>query len=171
MHIVKYTRTIVAIAYWIGYELVIRCVLLGTLLAVNNSTISLINGNSLLSMMQFNFQHPFQNYVDNISQNLLNLNLLILYSTSLMLSKDWGIRIVVVNTMVGCGIVQFILMIMIDRFSFECCKINVISCVKQRLFSKKQPGSIDILLARQDYDNGASEEFLQHVARCTTVAL
>ena len=143
--------------YWIGYELIIRCILLGTLLAVNNSTISLIIGNSFLSMVQFNFQHPFQNDVNNISQMLLNLNLLILYSTSLMLSKDQSICVVVVNTMVGCGVVQFILMIMIKQFSCECCKISIISCVKQRLFSKKQSGDIDVLLARQDYDNAANE--------------
>ena len=122
-------------------------------------------------MVQFNFQHPFQNDVNNISQMLLNLNLLILYSTSLMLSEDQRVCVVVVNTMLGCGVVRFILMVMINRFSFECCKINIISCVEQRLFSKKQPSNIDILLARQDYDNGANEEFLQHVARCTTVAL
>ena len=135
--------------YWIGYELIIRCVLLGTLLPVNNSTISLIIGNSFLSMVQFNFQHPFQNDVNNISQMLLNLNLLILYSTSLMLSEEESIRVVVVNTMVGCGVVQFILMILINRFSFKCCKINVINCVK--LFHKKPlAGDIDILLARQD---------------------
>ena len=116
--------------YWIGYDLIIRCVLLGTLLAVNNSTISLIIGNSFLSMVQFNFQHPFQNGVNNISQMLLNLNLLILYSTSLMLSEDQSICVVVVNTMVGCGVVQFILMIMINQFSFKCYKINVIKCLK-----------------------------------------
>ena len=87
--------------YWIGYELIIRCVLLGTSLAVNNSTVSLIIGNSFLSMIQFNFQHPFQNDVNNISQLLLNLNLLILYSTSLMLSEDKSICVAVVNTMVG----------------------------------------------------------------------
>ena len=143
--------------YWIGYELIIRCVLLGTLLAVNNSTIHLIIGNSFLSMVQFNFQCPFQNDVNNISQMLLNLNLLILYSTSLMLSEDHNICVVVVNTMVGCGVVQFVLMIMINRFSFECYKINVISCVKQKLFSKKQSGDIDILLTRLDYDNAAKE--------------
>ena len=143
--------------YWIGYELIIRCVLLGTLLAVNNSTVSLIIGNSFLSMVQFNFQHPFQNDVNNISQMLLNLNLLVLYSTSLMLSKDQSICVVVVNTMVGCGVVQFILMIMINQFSCECCIISIISCVKQRLFSKKQSGDIDVLLARQDYDNAANE--------------
>ena len=143
--------------YWIGYELIVRCVLLGTLLVVNNSTISLIIGNSFLSMVQFNFQHPFQNDVNNISQMLLNLNLLILYSTSLMLSKDQSICVVVVNTMIGCAVVQFILMIMINRFSCECYKISIISCVKQRFFSKKQSGDIDVLLARQDYDNAANE--------------
>ena len=143
--------------YWIGYELIIRCVLLCTLLAVNNSTISLIIANSFLSMVQFNFQHPFQSDVNNISQMLLNLNLLMLYSTSLMLSEDQSIHVAVVNTMVGCGVVQFILMIMINRFSLKCYKINVISCVKQKLFSKKQSGDIDILLARQDnYDNAPS---------------
>ena len=68
--------------YWLSYELIIRCVLLGIYLAVNNSTISLVIGNSFLSMIQFNFQHPFQNHVNNISQMVLNLNLLILYSTS-----------------------------------------------------------------------------------------
>ena len=143
--------------YWIGYELIIRCVLLGTLLAVNNSTVSLIIGNSFLSMVQFNFQHPFKNDVNNISQMLLNLNLLILYSTSLMLSEDQSICVVVVNTMVGCGVVQFILMILINRFSFKCCKINVISCVKQKLFNKEQSGDIDTLLTRLDYDNAANE--------------
>ena len=143
--------------YWIGYELIIRCVLLGTLLAVNNSTISLIIGNSFLSMVQFNFQHPFQNDVKNISQMLLNLNLLILYSTSLMLSEDWGIRFVVVNTMVGGGVAQFLLMIVIKQFSFKCCKISIISCVKQKLFSKKKSGDIDMLLAREDHDNTANE--------------
>ena len=143
--------------YWIGYELIIRCVLLGTLLAVNNSTIHLIIGNSFLSMVQFNFQRPFQNDVNNISQMLLNLNLLILYSTSLMLSEDHNICVVVVNTMVGCGVVQFVLMIMINQFSFNCYKINVISCVKQKLFSKKQSGDTDILLTRLDYDNAAKE--------------
>ena len=59
-----------------------------------------------------------------------NLNLLILYSTSLMLSEDQSICIVVVNTMVGCGVVQFILMIVINCFSFKCYKINVIKCLK-----------------------------------------
>ena len=136
--------------YWIGYELIIRCVLLGTLLAVNNSTISLIIGNSFLSMVQLNFQHSFQNDVNNISQMLLNLNLLILYSTSLMLSEDQSIGVVVVNTMVGCGVVQFILMIMINQFSCECCIISIISCVKQRLFSKKQSGDIAVLLNLQN---------------------
>ena len=143
--------------YWIGYELIIRCVLLCTLLAVNNSAISLIIGNSFLSIVQFNFQHPFQNDVNNILQMLLNLNLLILYSTAVMLPEDQSIHAVVVNTMVGCGIFQFILMIMIKLFSYESCKINMISCVKQRLFSKKQSGDIDILLTRQDYDNITNE--------------
>ena len=142
--------------YWIGYELIIRCVLLGTLLAVNHSTISLIIGNSFLSMVQFNFQHPFQNDVNNISQMLLNLNLLMLYSTSLMLSEDQSICVVVVNTIVGCGVVQFILMIVINCFSFKCCKINVINCVK--LFRKKpSAGDIDILLARQDCNYVAND--------------
>ena len=142
--------------YWIGYELIVRCVLLGTLLAVNNSTISLIIGNSFLSMVQFNFQHPFQNDVNNISQMLLNLNLMIIYSTSQMLSEDQSIHVVIVNTMVGCGVVQFLLMIMINRFSLKFCKINLISCVKQKLFSKKQSGDIDILLTRQDCGNASS---------------
>ena len=72
-----------------------------------------------------------------------------LYSTSLMLSVDESIHIAIVNTMVGCGVVQFILVIMINRFSFKCCKINVINCVK--LFHKRRSaGDIDILLVRQD---------------------
>ena len=143
--------------YWIGYELIIRCVLLATLLAVNNSTISLIIGNSFLSMVQFNYQHPYHNRVNNFSQMVLNLNLLILYSTSLMLCKDQSIRVVVVNTMVGCAVVQFILMIMINRFSFECCNVNVISYVHQKLFSKKQSGDIDMLLTREDCDNAVND--------------
>ena len=112
--------------YWLGYELIIRCVLLGTYLAVNNSTISLVIENNFLSMVQFNFQHPFQNHVNNISQMVLNLNLLILYSTSLMLSVDQSMRVVVVNTMVGFGVVQFILMTMINRYSSKYFKVNMI---------------------------------------------
>ena len=139
--------------YWIGYELIIRCVLLTTLLAVNNSTISLIIGNSFLSMVQFNYQHPYHNHVNNFSQMVLSLNLLILYSTSLMLCEDQSIRVVVVNTMVGCTIIQFIVMMIINRFSFKCCNVNVISYVHQKLFSKKQSGDIDMLLTRQDCDN------------------
>ena len=83
---------------------------------------------------------------------LLNLNLLILYSTSLMLSEDQSIHVVVVNTMVGCGVVQFILIIMINRFTFKYFKTNVISCVKQKLFKKKQSDNADVLLARLDYE-------------------
>ena len=144
--------------YWIGYELIIRCVLLATLLAVNNSTTSLIIGNSFLSMVQFNYQHPYHNRVNNFSQMVLNLNLLILYSTSLMLCEDQSIRVVIVNTMVGCAAVQFILMIMINRFSLKCCNVNnVISYVHQKLFSKKQSGDIDMLLIRQDHDNAAND--------------
>ena len=143
--------------YWIGYELIIRCVLLATLLAVNNSTISLIIGNSFLSMVQFNYQHPYHNRVNNFSQMVLSLNLLILYSTSLMLCEDQSVRVVVVNTMVGCAVVQFILMIIINRFSFKCCNVNVISYVHQKLFSKKQSGDIDMLLTRQDCDNAAND--------------
>jgi len=70
--------------YWVGYELIIRCILLATLLVVNNSTINLIIGNSFLAMVQFNYQHPYQNPVNNFSQMILNLNLLIIYSTSLI---------------------------------------------------------------------------------------
>ena len=143
--------------YWIDYELIIRCVLLATLLAVNNSTISLIIGNSFLSMVQFNYQHPYHNRVNNFSQMVLNLNLLILYSTSLMLCEDQIVHVVVVNTMVGCAVVQFILMIIINRFSFKCCNVNVISYVHQKLFSKKQSGDIDMLLTRQDHDNAAND--------------
>ena len=143
--------------YWIGYELIIRCVLLATLLAVNNSTISLIIGNSFLSMVQFNYQHPYHNHVNNFSQIVLNLNLLILYSTSLMVCEDQSIRVFVVNTMVGCAVVQFILMIIINWFSFECCNVNVISYVHQKLFSKKQSSDIDMLLTRQDCDNAAND--------------
>ena len=139
--------------YWIGYELIIRCVLLATLLAVNNSTISLIIGNSFLSMVQFNYQHPYHNRVNNFSQMMLNLNLLILYSTSLMLHEEQSIHVVVVNTMVGCAVVQLILMIIINRFSFKRCNVNVISYVHQKLFSKKQSDDIDMLLTRQDCDN------------------
>ena len=139
--------------YWIGYELIIRCVLLATLLAVNNSTISLIIGNSFLSMVQFNYQHPYHNRVNNFSQMMLNLNLLILYSTSLMLREEQSIHVVVVNTMVGCAVVQLILMIIINRFSFKRCNVNVISYVHQKLFSKKQSDDIDMLLTRQDCDN------------------
>ena len=139
--------------YWLGYELIIRCVLFGTLLAVNNSTISLVIGNSFLSMVQFNFQHPFQNRVNNISQMVLNLNLLILYSTSLMLSVDQSMRVVVVNTMVGCGVVQFILMTMINPFSSKYFKVNMIGYLRQKLFRKKQSDDItDVLFARQDYE-------------------
>ena len=143
--------------YWIGYELIIRCVLLATLLAVNNSTISLIIGNSFLSMVQFNYQHPYHNRVNNFSQMVLNLNLLILYSTSLMLHEEQSIHVVVVNTMVGCAVVQFILMIIINRFSFKRCNVNVISYVHQKLFSKKQSDDIDMLLTRQDCDNVAND--------------
>ena len=139
--------------YWIGYELIIRCVLLATLLAVNNSTISLIIGNSFLSMVQFNYQHPHHNRVNNFSQMMLNLNLLILYSTSLMLHEEQSIRVVIVNTMVGCAVVQLILMIIINRFSFKHCNVNVISYVHQKLFSKKQSDNNDMLLTRQDCDN------------------
>ena len=74
-----------------------------------------------------------------------------------MLSEEQSICVVIVNTMVGCGVVQFILMITINRFSFKCCKINVISCVKQKLFKKKQSDDADILLAKLDYDNAANE--------------
>ena len=143
--------------YWIGYELIIRCVLLATLLAVDNPTISLIIGNSFLSMVQFNYQHPYHNRVNNFSQMVLNINLLILYSTSLMLYEEQSIRVVVVNTMVGCAVVQLILMIMINRFSFKCCDVNVISYVHQKLFSKKQSGDIDMLLTRQDCDNAVND--------------
>ena len=142
--------------YWIGSELIIRCVLLGTSLAVNNSTISLIIGSSFLSMVQLNFQHPFQNDINNVSQMLLNLNLVMVYSTSLMLSEYQNICVVVVNTMVGCGIVQFILMILINRFSIKYYITSVISCVKQKSFKKKQSSDIDMLLARQDCDNAPS---------------
>ena len=143
--------------YWIGYELIIRCVLLATLLAVNNSTISLIIRNSFLSMVQFNYQHPYHNHVNNFSQMVLNLNLLILYSTSLMLREEQSIHVVVVNTMVGCAVVQFILMIVINRFSFKRCDVNVISYMHQKLFSKKQSDDIDMLLTRQDCDNAAND--------------
>ena len=136
--------------YWPGYELIIRCVLLGIYLVVNDSTISLVIGNSFLSMVQFNFQHPFQNNVNNISQMVLNLNLLILYSTSLMLSVDQRMCVVVVNIMVGCGVAQFILMIMINRFTYKCCKVNVFNYIQRKLFSKKISDDIDILIARQD---------------------
>ena len=136
--------------YWLGYELIIRCVLLGIYLAVNNSTISLVIGNSFLSMIQFNFQHPFQSNVNNISQMVLNLNLLILYSTSLMLSVDQSMRVVVVNIMVGCGVVQFILMIIINQFTCECCQVNVFSYIQRKLFSKKKSDNIDRLIVRQD---------------------
>ena len=108
-------------------------------------------------MVQFNFQHPFHNHVSNISQMLLNLNLLILYSTLLMLSEDQSICVVVVNTMVACGIVQIILVIMINRFSFKCCKVNVISYMQRNVFSKKQSDDTDILLSRQDCDNAADD--------------
>ena len=143
--------------YWIGYELIIRCVLLATLLAVNNSTISLIIGNSFLSMVQFNYQHPYHNRVNNFSQMVLNLNLLILYSTSLMLHEEQHTRVVVVNTMVGCAVVQLILMVVINRFPFKCCNVNVISYVHQKLFSKKRSDDIDMLLTRQDCDNVAND--------------
>ena len=143
--------------YWIGYELIIRCVLLATLLAVNNPTISLIIGNSFLSMVQFNYQHPYHNRVNNFSQMMLNLNLLIFYSTSLMLYEEQSVRVVVVNIMVGCAVVQLILMIMINWFSFKCCDVNVISYVHQKLFSKKQSGDIDMLLTRQDCNNVAND--------------
>ena len=139
--------------YWMGYGLIIRCILLATLLAVNNSTISLIIGNSFLSMVQFNYQHPYHNRVNNFSQMMLNLNLLILYSTSLMLHEEQSIHVVVVNTMVGCAVVQLILMIIINRFSFKRCNVNVISYVHQKLFSKKQSDDIDMLFTRQDCDN------------------
>ena len=136
--------------YWIGYELIIRCILLATLLAVNNSTINLIIGNSFLAMVQFNYQHPYQNPVNNFSQMILNLNLLIIYSTSLIFSEDQDIRLVVVNAMVGCGMVQFMFMIMINQISFRCRDVNVISYVKHKLF-KKQSRDIDMfLLAQQD---------------------
>ena len=124
-------------SYWLSDGLIIRCVLFGTLLAVNNSTISLVIGNSFLSMVQFNFQHPFQNHVYNISQMVLNLNLLILYSTSLMLSADQSMRVVVVNIMVSCGVVQFILMIMIKQLTIKCYQVNIISYLQQKLFSKR----------------------------------
>ena len=143
--------------YWFGYELIIRCVLLATLLAVNNSIISLIIGNNFLSMVQFNYQHPYHNRVNNFSQMVLNLNLLILYSTSLMLHEEQSIRVVVVNTMVGCAVVQFILMIIINRFSFKRCNVNVISYVHQKLLSKKQSDDIDMLLTRQDCVNAAND--------------
>lgn len=144
--------------YWVGFELIIRCTLLGTLLAVNNdTTISLIIGNSFLSVVQFNFQHSFQSKANNISQMLLHLNLLILYSTSLMLSGYHGIRVVVVNVMVGFAVVQFIMMIMIQRFPFKYFDVNVIRYVKQQLLTKKQSGDIDILLTRQDCDNAAND--------------
>ena len=123
--------------------------LLGTYLAVNNSTISLIIGNSFLSMVQFNFQHPFQNRVNNISQ-MLNLNLLILYSTSLMLSADQSMRVVVINIMIGCGVVQFILMIMIKQFTIKCYQVNIISYLRQKLFSKKRSDDIDVLISRDN---------------------
>ena len=139
--------------YWIGYELIIRCVLLATLLAVNNSTINLIIGNSFLSMVQFNYQHTYHNRVNNFSQMMLNINLLILYSTSLMLHEEQNIRVVVVNIMVGCAVVQLILMIIIKQFSFKYCDVNVISYVHQKLFIKKQSGDIDMLLTRQDCNN------------------
>ena len=144
--------------YWIGYELIIRCVLLATLLAVNNPTISLIIGNSFLSMVQFNYQHPYHNRVNNFSQMVLNINLLILYSTSLMLYEEQNIRVVVVNTVVGCAVVQFIWIIIINQFSFKCCDVNVISYVHQKLFSKKQSaaGDVDMLLTRQDCDNAVN---------------
>ena len=143
--------------YWIGYELIIRCVLLATLLAVNNSTISLIIGNSFLSMVQFNYQHPYHNRVNNFSQMVLNLNLLMLYSTSLMLREEQSIHVVVVNTMIGCAVVQLILMIVINRFSFKHCNVNVMSYVHQKFFSKKQSDDIDMLLTRQDCDNAAND--------------
>ena len=81
-----------------------------------------------------------------------------LYSTSLMLSEYQSIHVVVVNTMVGCGVVQFILMILINRFSIKYYITSVISCVKQKLFKKKQSiaSDIDMLLARQDCDNSPS---------------
>ena len=136
--------------YWVGYELIIRCILLATLLVVNNSTINLIIGNSFLAMVQFNYQHPYQNPVNNFSQMILNLNLLIIYSTSLIFPEDQVIRVVIVNTLVGCGVVQFMFMIMINQVSFRCHNVNVISYVKQKLF-KKQSRDIDmLLLARQD---------------------
>ena len=137
--------------YWIGYELIIRCVLLVTLLAVNNSTINLIIGNSFLAMVQFNYQHPYQNPVNNFSQMVLNLNLLIIYSTSLIFPEDQGIRVVIVNTLVGCGVIQFMLMILINRFSFKCHNVNLINYVRHKLFNKKQLSDVDmLLLARQD---------------------
>jgi len=136
--------------YWIGYELIIRCVLFATLLAVNNSPVSLIIGNSFLAMVQFNYQHPYQKPVNNFSQMVLNLNLLIIYSTSLIFPEDQVIRVVIVNTLVGCGVIQFMFMIMINQVSFRCHNVNVISYVKQKLF-KKQSRDIDmLLLARQD---------------------
>ena len=143
--------------YWIGYELIIRCVLLATLLAVNNSTINLIIGNSFLSMVQFNYQHPYQNRMNSFSQMVLNLNLLILYSTLLMLREDQSTRVVVVNTMVGCAVVQFILMIIINRFSFKRCNVNVIKYVQQKLLSKKESGDFDMLLTRQGCDDAAND--------------
>ena len=97
------------------------------------------------------------NRVNNFSQMMLNLNLLILYTTSLMLYEEQSIRVVVVNTMVGCAVVQLILMIMINRFSFKYCDVNVISYVHQKLFSKRQSGDIDMLLTRQDCNNVAND--------------
>ena len=137
--------------YWIGYELIIRCVLLATLLAVNNSTINLIIGNSFLAMVQFNYQHPYQNPVNNFSQIVLNLNLLILYSTSLIFPEDQDMRLGVVNAMIVCGVAQFMFMIIINQLSFRCRNINAISYVQHKLFSKKKSSNADmLLLARQD---------------------
>ena len=107
-------------------------------------------------MVQFNYQHPFQNHVNNISQMLLHFNLLILYSTSLMLPEEQIIRVIVVNIIVFCGVFQFILMIIIHWFSFNCCKVNVIRYVQQKLLNlkkKKSASDINILLTRQDFDN------------------
>ena len=95
--------------------------------------------------------------MNSFSQMVLNLNLLILYSTLLMLREDQSTYVVVVNTMVGCAVVQFILMIIINRFSFKRCNVNVIKYVQQKLLSKKESGDFDMLLTRQDCDDAAND--------------
>ena len=67
-----------------------------------------------------------------------------------MLSADQSMSVVVVNIMVGCGVVQFILMIMIKQFTFKCYQVNIISYLQQKLFSKKRSDDIDVLISRDD---------------------